>query len=67
MYFLRSGKLHVRNTPHGRTRSRLQNNAQIPMSMGQTSFVDVLLCPDIQEMDMEDEEEAQEGGVAMEE
>ncbi|CAN0171036.1 unnamed protein product [Ectocarpus sp. 6 AP-2014] len=45
---------------------------QIPMSMGQTSFVDVLLCPDIQEMDMdeeqeEEEEEGQDGRHTMEE
>eukprot|EP00904_Undaria_pinnatifida_P011996 jgi/Undpi1/7927/HiC_scaffold_24.g10399.m1 len=37
---------------------------QIPMSMGQTSFVDVLLCPDIQESEMDADE--QEGGLLME-
>lgn len=32
------------------------------MSMGQTSFVDVLLCPDMQDVDMDmDMEEEQEG------
>lgn len=34
------------------------------MSMGQTSFVDVLLCPDMQDVDMDmdmDEQEEQEG------
>eukprot|EP00903_Cladosiphon_okamuranus_P020295 g18624.t1 len=37
---------------------------QVPMSMGQTSFVDVLLCPDMQDVDMDmdvDMEEEQEG------
>ena len=34
------------------------------MSMGQTSFVDVLLCPDIQESEMDADE--QEGGLLME-
>lgn len=37
------------------------------MSMGQTSFVDVLLCPDIQDIDMDEEQEEQQGGVRMQE
>ena len=44
--------------------SPFRGRFQIPMSMGQTSFVDVLLCPDIQESEMDADE--QEGGLLME-
>eukprot|EP00752_Nemacystus_decipiens_P011608 g10307.t1 len=35
---------------------------QVPMSMGQTSFVDVLLCPDMQDVDMDMEMEMDDQG-----
>lgn len=41
----------------------LDTAEQIPMSMGQTSFVDVLLCPDIQESEIGVDD--QEGGLLM--
>lgn len=44
--------------------SPFRGRFQIPMSMGQTSFVDVLLCPDVQESEMDADE--QEGGLLME-
>lgn len=43
----------------------VRQNYQIPLSMGQKSFVDVLLCPDIQDIDMDEEQQEQQEGVGV--